>query len=201
MKTNHNIHTMRFLKYIISALAALPMLTSLVACEDNKSYSDLLREEEKATNWYMANQRIELQVPEDSVLQYGEDAPYYKLDDDGYIYMQVINPGDSVRAKKNDMVYFRFKRLNLKYLYSGTATAWEGNADNMNSSLGATYFIYDDMLMVQSMTYGQGVQWPLRFVRYNSEVNLVLRSYYGFQTDQSQCLVYIYNIKYFKSDY
>lgn len=192
---------MKLTKYLLPAIVAIPAISTLTSCEDGKSYSDLLREEEKATNWYMANQRIELDIPSDSILEYGPQAPYYKLDEDGYIYLQVINPGDTVRAKKGDMVYFRFKRLNLKYLYQGDNPSWEGNADNMNSALGSTYFIYDDMLMVNSMKYGQGLQWPLKFVGYDSEVNIVLRSYYGFQADQSSCLSYIYNVKYFKREY
>lgn len=41
----------------------------------------------------------------------------------------------------------------------------------------------------------------LKYFGYNAEVNLVLRSYYGFTTDQSECLAYIYNIRYFKPEY
>lgn len=192
---------MKYKLTIAVAAIALAIAPALVSCEDGKSYSDLLREEEKATNWYMAQQKIELTVPEDSVLQYGEDAPYYRLDEDGYIYLQVINPGDEERPEKGDQVYFRFMRKNLKYLSEGLDPKWEGNAENMASSLGATSFIYDDMLVGSSMTFGAGIQWPLKFVGYNSEVNIVLRSYYGFQTDQSQCNTYIYNVKYFQPEF
>lgn len=192
---------MKYKQLLLSMAIAIPALLTLFSCEDGKSYSDLLREEEIATNWYMAQQKIEIAVPEDSVLQYGPDAPFYKLDEDGFVYLQVINPGEDTRAQKGDEVYFRFMRKNLKYMYQGSETKWEGNADNMASTLGATSFIYDDMLVGSSMTYGAGIQWPLKFVGYNSEVNIVLRSYYGFQTDQSQCLAYIYNVKYFKPEY
>lgn len=147
---------------LLPLLAALPMLLMIFACEDGKSYSDLLREEEKATNWYMAQQTIELNVPEDSVLQYGPDAPYYKLDPDGYIYLQVINPGDTTKPVKGDLVYFRFKRKNLKNWYEGNETAFEGN-DDLGSALGATSFVYDEMTIVSSSKYGEGIQWPLKF--------------------------------------
>lgn len=193
---------MKQFKISIYVMASILAGLVFVACNDDTSYSDLLRAEEKATNWYMANQRIELTVPADSVLEYGKDAPFYKMDEDGYIYLQVINPGTEEKAQAGDPVYFRFMRQNLKYLYADPEnyTTWEGNADDLGS-LGATKFIYGDLTITSSQTYGSGIQLPLKYVGYNSEVNIVLRSYYGFSSDQSQCLPYIYNVKYFKAEY
>lgn len=193
---------MKITKYILTIAAALSLSMTFASCEEGKSYSDLLREEEKATNWYMANQKIELELPEDNNFITGTDAPFYKLDEDGYIYMQVVNAGDpDMKAEKGDAVYFRFVRQNLKYMYQGIDAPKEGNGDDMDSSLGATKFIYDEPTYVGSMAYGTGIQMPLKYLGYNSEVNLVMRSYYGFQTDQSQCLPYIYNVKYFRAEY
>lgn len=185
------------LPLIVAAASALAMLPS---CQDGKSYSELLNEEEKAVNWYMANQKIELTIPADSVFLTGEDAPYYKMDDQGYVYMQVIDPGNpDDRPQKGDQVYFRFMCQNLNYLYQGLDPEWVGNGDNLGAA--DTSFIFDDMYMVTSMTYGQGLQWPLRYLGYNCEVNLVIRSYYGLQDSQSQCLAYVYKVKYYKAEY
>ena len=41
----------------------------------------------------------------------------------------------------------------------------------------------------------------MRYLGYNSEVNLVLRSYIGFTNDQAQCLPYAMNVRYFKPEY
>lgn len=182
---------------IFAAASAIAMLPS---CQDGKSYSELLNEEEKAVNWYMSNQKIELTIPADSVFLTGEDAPYYKMDEQGYVYMQVLDPGNpDDRAQKGDQVYFRFMCRNLNYLYQGLDSEWIGNGDNLGAA--NTSFIFDDMYMVTSMTYGQGLQWPLRYLGYNCEVNLVIRSYYGLQDSQSQCLAYVYKVKYYKAEY
>lgn len=189
------------LKYILPFYAGVAaMALSLGACEEGKSYSDLLREEEKACNAYMANKTIELTIPADSVFETGPDAPYYKMDDQGYLYMQVIDPGDmDNRPKKGDMVYFRFMCLNLNNWYKGLDEKWTGNGDNLAGN--PANFIYDDMAVVNSRTYGQGIQWPLKYLGYNCEVNLVIRSYYGFQDSQSTCQVYAYNVKYYRPEY
>lgn len=185
--------------FILSIFAFASLLS---ACEDNNSYSEYLSEEEKATNWYMAQQEIDLEIPADSIsFEIGPNAPFYKMDEDGYIYMQVLSKGDMEnRPEKGDMVYFRFMRKNLKEMYNGATVNWEGNAD-VGSVLGSTSFIFDEMYVTTSSTYGTGIQTPLKFFGYNCEVNIVLRSYYGFSSDQSQCIPYIYNVKYFEAEY
>lgn len=183
-------------------LAILLAGAGLSSCSDSKSYSELLRDEEKATNWYMANQKIELDIPSDSIFQYGEDAPYYKMDEDGYLYMKVINPGDKKRRpKKGEMVYFRFVRQNINTLYNTGSAKWEGNSNDMNNPLGTTSLIYGNFRLEQTALYGTGIQVPLDYLGYNSEVLMVVRSYQGFTTDQSQCIPYVYNVKYYKAEY
>lgn len=182
---------------ILSTLIIL--LTGLASCSDDESYSKLLNTEEKITNWYLARQHICLQIPPDSVFETGSDAPYYKMDDEGYLYMQVINPGDTTRPKDTDKVIFRFMRCNLKnYFYTGEME-WNGNANNMEYATASFHFnsyVYQD-----SQKYGQGIQIPMKYLGYNCEVNLVLRSYIGFAADQSACIPYALKVKYFKPEY
>lgn len=75
-----NIPTQKeIVKKLLTLLtSAVCILTWFSSCSDNESYSDLLKEEEKATNWYMAQRTIALEIPEDSVFITGENAPYYK---------------------------------------------------------------------------------------------------------------------------
>lgn len=187
-------------KLLPFALFALVIL--LPSCKDQESYSDLLKDEEKATNAYLANQRVEMEIPADSVFVTGSDAPYYRMDEDGYLYMQVVSAGDKKDKPKNgDQVYFRFTRWNLKNWYSAGIWASEGNADNLNNGLGATSFVFGNTSSSNSVLYGSGIQTPLYYLGYNSEVNLVLRSYYGFQTDGSACIPYLINLRYFKAEY
>lgn len=192
--------TMKYSIFIF--FASLMILFGGVSCSKGKSYSELLREEEKACNWYLSNQRVETSIPSDSILKTGPDAPYYRIDDDGNIYMQVIELGDTTdMVAIGDIVYFRFTRWNIKWMYQGETVAGAGNADDLVSSLGPTSFVYGNYQVSSSAAYGSGIQAPLRFVGNNSEVNLVLKSYYGFSSDQSECLPYLINVKYFKAQY
>lgn len=170
----------------------------LASCSETISYSELLDDEEEATNWFLSNQKIITTIPTDSVFEYGKDAPFYRMDEDGYIYMQVINPGSKDnKAKFDELIYFRYMRTNIKEMYLGLNPSPQGNANNMNSK--ATSFRFNNTTLSSSYQYGSGIQLPLKYLGIDCEVNLVLRSYYGFSENQSDCTPFLYNIKYYKS--
>lgn len=188
-----------FKKSIFLLFIALGIFSS---CSKGKSYSELLREEEKATNWFLAQKNVVTQIPKDSIFIEGKDAPFYRMDSDGYLYMQVVNYGDTTdMVEVGDLVYFTYMRCNIKYLWQGYDIKPEGNANNMGNGSSADSFIYGNYQVSTSALYGTGIQVPLRYVGNHSEVNLVLRSYYGFMADQGECNPYIINLKYFKAEY
>lgn len=185
-------------------LLLVMVLSGLGACSKSQSYSELLREEERSVNQFLSGQKVLNEIPKDSIsFITGPDAPFYRLDEDGYLYMQVISKGDyENKVEAGDVVYFRYNRLNLKFEYLGYETAWEGNQDNLSGSTNtSTSFVYKNNYLGSSQYFGTGIQWPLKFLGYNSEVNLVLRSYYGFQDDQTSCNPYLINVKYYRPEY
>lgn len=191
------------IKTIWFAMGVVVTMT-LVSCSKTQSYSELLRDEEKAVNWFLSSKNIYLALPENpkdliSVEQAGEEAPFYKLDADGYVYMQVVRADFSEPVDEGDLVYFRFNRQNISVLYQGLDAPIEGNGDYVIG--GSTSFIYKNTYLSSSTTWGTGIQMPLKYMGYNSEVNLVLRSYYGFVDEQSNCIPYYINLKYFKPEY
>ena len=175
--------------------------SGLISCSKTESYSELLREEEKAVNWYLASQKVELDIPSDSIsFITGDDAPFYKLDEDGYVYMQVISKGDMLdRVEGGDLVYFRYERKNLKYIYLGLDGDDSGNCGDLSYS--PSSFVYKNQTLTSTLKWGTGIQMPLKFFGYNCEVNLVLKSYYGFASDQTTCMPYLINVRYFKPEY
>ena len=189
------------------AAMSVALAAGVASCDKSESYSDLLRDEEKAVNWYLAQQRVEVSVPEDGKFEVGPDAPFYRMNDDGTVYMQVINAGDpDDRPKEGDKVFFRFMRRNTKAMYLGTQSGWFGNMDDLDNPLGNTYLFYGNETYPNSTQYGTGIQVPLDYLGYYSEVNLVLKSYSGFtgntfQSEQSSCIPYIINVKYYKPEY
>ena len=186
----------------------LVLLTGIIilttGCTKTQSYSELLRDEEHAVNWYLANYNVVLDMPENSddyitVEEMGEDAPFYKLDDEGYVYMQIVKADYNDMVEEGDLVYFRFLRESILDMYNDVETTPSGNLEYLPN--GTTSFIYKNTYLSSTTRWGTGIQMPLQYMGYNSEVNIVLKSYYGFTDEQSYCIPYIMNIKYFKPEY
>lgn len=175
----------------------------LTSCDDTESYSDLLKEEQKVSNWFLAQHRVCNEIPSDSVFEVGENAPFYRIDPDGYIYMQVLKVGDRKIPASGDQVYFTFTRYNIQTMYDSNSldVDGEGNQDDFLNSVGTTYFIFNNFSVSSSATFGSGIQKPLSYLGYDSEVNIVLKSYYGFQQDNTTCIPYLVNTRYFKGEY
>lgn len=180
----------------------LVLAIALGSCEKGESYADLLKKEEKAVNWYLSGEYVMTEIPADSVFITGEDAPFYKMDEDGSIYMKVIDPGDmDDRPENGDRVYFRYSRMNLRNFYEADLEQWIGNSSNLNNSTMATSFIKGNYTLSSSAQYGNGIQLPLDYLGYNSRVKLVLKASSGFYSEQSQCLPYVFDVRYFKGVY
>ena len=187
-------------KYI--SLVAVLSLVFVSSCEKTESYAELLKKEEKAVNWYLSGQSVETVIPADSIFITGEDAPFYRMDDDGNVYMQVINAGDmDDRPQTGDRVYFRFSRMNLRNFYEADLEQWVGNSSTLNSTLGSTSFILDNYTLPSSSQYGTGIQLPLKYLGYNSRVRLVLKAQAGFSSEMSQCLPFVMDVRYFRGEY
>ncbi len=182
-------------------LSIMMMIAFLFAsCSKTESYSDLLKKEQKASNWFLAQQKVCNDIPADSVFLVGPDAPYYKMDPDGYVYMQVLKVGDREIPTTGEQVYFTFTRYNIEDMYTLNTLDVEGvgNQDNFMNSIGDTYFIYNNYSGSSSSRWGSGIQQPLSYLGYNSEVNIVLKSYYGFSDEATTCIPFLVNVCYFK---
>lgn len=190
------------------SLGAVAMVSG---CSKGQSYSELLREEEKACNWYLAQQNVSLELPEnpedlitsetvdENGKVWGDNAPYYRLDEEGYVYMQVARADLNEMVQEGDLVYFRFLKKSIKEMYEGITPSVLGNSDYLPN--GTTSFVYKNTYLSTSTSWGTGIQMPLQYLGYNSEVNLVMKSYYGFTDEQSYCIPYLMNVRYFKPEY
>lgn len=192
---------MKKYSFILPLLLVGLLSLGTLSCSKSKSYSELLKKEEKAVNWFMAQQRIVTEIPADSVFETGPDAPYYRMDDDGYVYMQVLKPGSRDNmAKKNQLIYFRYMRTNIEDMYKGLNPKPNGNANNVGTG-NSTSFRFDNTELSSSMAFGTGIQQPLHYLGIDCEVNIVIRSYYGIQQEMGACQAYLYNVKYYPAKY
>ncbi len=186
-------------KFSSALFLCISLIIGLSSCSDSESYAKLLDKERKSTNRYLATQRVITEIPADSIFEAGENAPFYKMDPDGNIYMQVINPGDrkNNKAISDQLVYFRFMRMSLNSWVSGETEVWDGNADDM--SLVTTSFRYLNYSLSSSAQYGSGVQLPLNYLGLDCEVNLIIKSQYGFTSEISSVIPFLYKLRYFPS--
>lgn len=174
----------------------------MLSCEKGESYADLLKKEEKAVNWYLSGENVSVDIPADSVFVTGEDAPYYKMNEEGTVYMKVIDAGDlNDKPAKGDRVYFRFMRMNLRNYYEAGLEQWIGNASDLNGSTPSVSFILGNYTLQSSYQYGSGIQLPLDYLGYNSRVRLVVKAQAGFFSEQSQCIPFVFEVRYFKGNY
>ena len=123
---------MKTLKFLCGAMALLLSAAVATSCEDTKSYAELLDEENDAVEKFLETKTVINTIPADTVFEVGENAPYYKLDEDGYVYMQVLNPGDGGMAKYNDVIFFRYSRMNILTWAEGGDQIPTGNDDNVS---------------------------------------------------------------------
>ena len=178
-------------KYAIFALL-IGALAALTACDDSKSYAELLGEEDRYVNNYLADQTVALDIPEDSVFIYGEDAPFYRIDEDGMLYMKVLRPGTKGNMVDNDeQIYFRYTRWPLA-AYNGKLTDGEGN----NISLNPCWFRFNNFRIQVSYNWGYGIQRPLSFLPVDCEVLIVIKSQMGPMMEQTDVLPYLYRLTY-----
>lgn len=187
-------------KLILPLLTALTIAITLGSCNDSTSYAELLEVERRSANAFLATQRIVDHVPEDTVFEVGPDAPYYRLDDEGTVYMQVLRLADrhTDKAKTGENIYFRYTRYDLNTWHNTGSWAGVGNEENLSSS--PSSFIYQNFSIPTSAQWGTSLQLPLAFVGVESEVNLVILSRYSITSEIANVVPYMYHVRYFHSN-
>lgn len=197
----------KFLVLIAIALYLLP------ACKDKESYADLLRDENQAVNAYLADYPVISTIPADGKFVTTQEimqsqglpreeaellTPFYRMDDDGYVYMQVVNPGlTESKAQENQLIYFRFTRYNLKAWYEYDTWTPSGNATDLGTN--TTSFRYKNTTLQSTTQWGEGIQVPLEYLNLGCEVNIIIKSYMGPEDEITNVYPYLYKIRYFES--
>ena len=182
------------LKNIATMLVIAAMGAMTPACDDNVSYADLLVEQDHYVNNFLADQQVILEIPEDTVFICGEDAPFYLLDEDHTLYMQVLNPGTKGNmVVDNEQIYFRYTRYALANYNNGKLPTGSGN----NITLNPCWFRYNNYQIQASYNWGTGIQRPLSLLPVDCEINLVMKAEQGFSQEASDVQPYLYkNITY-----
>ena len=102
----------------------------------------------------------------------------------------------SPKVKDDQAVSFRFTRWNLIFYNTKDGLQYpEGNADDLSRD--DAIFRYGNFTLPSSVTWGSGIQTPLAFLNLGCEVNLLIKSQYGWNTELSYVQPYLYHVRYF----
>lgn len=184
------LHNLTFALLFIASAAVV------ASCSDDRSYAKLLNTENADVNRFLADQHVINEVPSDSIFESGPNAPYYRLDEDGMLYMQVLDPGTpGNRVKDDEQIYFRFTRYNIASYDNGEFGASEGNDNVLNGNLS---FRYNNYQISSSYDFGPGIQKPLSYLPIDCVVNIVIKSQWGMPGEMQYVTPYLYNIRYFR---
>ncbi|MBD5175723.1 MAG: DUF4827 domain-containing protein [Bacteroidales bacterium] len=180
-----------FRTIVLAVLCAV----AVSACDDSKSFAELLNDENQYVNNFLADQTVCLEIPADTAFIYGPDAPYYSIDEDKYLYMQVIEPGTKGNmVKDNEQIYFRYTMWPLAYYDHSTQTLKNGYGNN--TALGATWFRYNNFSMMGSYQWGAGIQKPLSLLPVDCKVRLVVKSQMGIVDMMNDVQPYLFELTY-----
>ncbi|MCD8388018.1 MAG: DUF4827 domain-containing protein [Bacteroidales bacterium] len=189
------------------ALLLMAALMALASCSSGTSYAELLSDESIAVNAFLANNRVIAYEARDTTFQFqvGSDAPYYELDSEGNVYMQVLNAGTPGNyAETDQLIYFRFTRYNLELATNGilvdsNGDALVGEGNDADLTYGSTSFRFQNTSSSSSYQWGTGLQMPLIYLPIDCEVNIIIKSQYGLYSEIANVIPYLYNVRYFKS--
>lgn len=181
------------MKIISNICFAILACVCFGSCSHTVSYAELLNREENAVNNFLADQTVCLDIPADTIFQTGPNAPYYRIDSEGNLYMQVLKAGTpGNRVKSDEQIYFRYTRYALEAYVDGTLPQGEGN----NISLSPCWFRYNNYSLQNSYKWGTGIQAPLKFLPIDCEVNLVVKAAEGFVEEQANVQPYLFKLTY-----
>lgn len=169
---------------------------SITITQNPITSEDLRNRENRAIKKYISQFRVIDAVPDVKDIQTGSDAPYYELDVDGKIYMQVLKIGNGSVPEYGDKIYFRFDRYNLIYfLEHGHLGDPSGNISDI--SLSATSFILNDV----DSQWGSAIQMPMLLgLPLGSEVYLVVASDLVFTNEIANITPFLYKVMYLRDE-
>lgn len=156
------------------------VILSLTSCGSDDEPS-VISKNDDAFNYFLNQQKVVKTLPAN--LETGATAPYYQIDDNGYIFMQVLSNEGSM-AYQNQKIGFEHKSYSLLTYYETKqwpAPTSQSNRDN-------TPFLYDQQKL-------NLIQLALQYVGVNSEVNLAIR-----QTSDKGESPYLLYIRYMPDD-
>lgn len=169
---------------------------SITITQNPCTLGDLKKTEQRAMKKYLSKFDVVDVLPAINDIQVGSVAPFYKLNQEGSVYMQVVKIGSEPAATGGETIYFRYLRYNLlSYLENGVLPNGEGNLNSVTQDVTSFELGSDKPATAQ---WGTAIQMPMLLgLPADSEVNLVVASEAGVVSEINNVTPFLYNIHYF----
>ena len=163
----------------------LLLILTFSACKESNVYSDLLKEERKLIEDYIARNGITVVTEEPQ--EWGEKV-YWQVPDYDNFYFHLVDQGDTTQTEieAKEIVLLRFKRYTLDE-YADTLYNW-----TTQDSPEPIKFQY----MINSDNSCTGWQMAVKYMKYSgAQCKIICPSTLGFTDDNSNVIPYGYDMK------
>ncbi|WP_321479167.1 DUF4827 domain-containing protein [uncultured Bacteroides sp.] len=171
------------------------------ACDNTKTYADMLSDEKKAVSEYIKDNNIKV-ISQDEF----EKDTITNVDENEYVgfsngvYMQIVNRGEGDTVKTRDQILVRFMEYDI--MQKDTTIVSNYNADNWvdvfnytstGTSVSGT-FIDGSMSQYYGPNVPSGWLIPLKYIKNNAHVKLIVPSKMGHTNASRYVYPYFYDI-------
>lgn len=193
-------------KLTLFFLSLLALTLGFQACDDSKTYAEMLEDEKDGINDFIRKEGIKVISQSDF---YAQDSTT-NLDENEFVqlasgvYMQIVDKGSENKAdtvKSNDEILVRFMEYSI--LDKDTTLSNIDAAETVDafrytvtsSSIAGTFLQGYMMTLYSSPTVPAGWLVPLTYVRDRAHVRLIVPSKMGHQTAMQYVYPYYYDIR------
>lgn len=195
-------------KLVLSLFAFLACGMAFQACDNTKTYAEMLEDEKKAIKEYIKDNNIKV-IPQtefyknDSTTNLAENE-YVQLASG--VYMQIVDKGSSNPAdtvKKNDKVLVRFEEYGIMSKDSLSNLGLSDVVDEFtytvtSTSIAGIFTKSSYMYRAYGSAVPAGWLVALTYVRDMAHVKLIVPSKMGHSTAQQRVYPYVYDIRKFQ---
>lgn len=196
---------MKRLTYLCAALLLGTAAASLSSCSSNKTYAQQLKDEKNAIKSFVKEQGIQAiyidddklddyktyatdwRTDNDSVIHF-ELGQWYKFDDN--LYMRINSYGDTTQMFAN----LTFPDIAIRFDSCYNLLTFDSFDEEpySNETSTASAWLIEGWNTTYSSDYGEGLDFPVRFLGYRGNVSLIVPSKMGMSSDISNVIPYYY---------
>lgn len=146
-------------------LISLLTVFSFSSCSSDEPENDVVKKNNDAFNYFLSQYKVIKDIP--TSLETGENAPFYQIDKDGFIFLQVIE-NKGIMTKDNEKIYFRYSTFSLISYFETHVWPKPTATDETDFDISDSFLTYNSTSTIPTII-------PLNYVGNESRVNIAVR--------------------------